>query len=93
MIRSFKQKNLEAFFTKGDGGKVPAELRKRVRSKLDMMWSAMSLRSLTAAPGNQLHPLQGKRRGEYALHVSGPWCLTFRYKDGNFYDIGLEQYH
>lgn len=93
MIKSFQKKSLEECFRAGQCTHIQTELRKRVLRKLDMLNAATSLRDLAAAPGNQLHRLKGNRSDEHAIHVSGPWCLVFRYDSGDFYDVTLEQYH
>jgi proteic killer suppression protein len=93
MIKSFGKKYLEECFRNGQCTRVPAELRKRILRKLDMMHAAISLEDLAKAPGNKLHRLKGDRQDKHALHVSGKWCLVFRYDKGDFYDVALEQYH
>jgi proteic killer suppression protein len=44
-------------------------------------------------PGLQLHELKGKRKGTWAVKVSGNWRVTFvfRGKDAKFVDY--EDYH
>ena len=29
----------------------------------------------------------------YSIHVNGPWCITFEFRDGEAYRVNLEQYH
>ena len=36
-------------------------------------------------------PLRGKPK-RYALHVNGPWRITFEWRDGDTYSVDLEQY-
>ncbi len=44
-------------------------------------------------PGFRLHPLKGKQKGLWAIDVSGNWRVTFRFQEGNVYDINYEDYH
>jgi proteic killer suppression protein len=44
-------------------------------------------------PGWALHPLKGKRQGEYAISVTGNYRLTFRFENGEVRDVNLEDYH
>lgn len=44
-------------------------------------------------PGWGLHPLKGKRSGDWAIKVNGPWRITFRFIDGNAHVVDYEQYH
>jgi len=40
-----------------------------------------------------LHPLKGKRQGQWAITVNGPWRICFRFKDGHAYDVEIIDYH
>lgn len=44
-------------------------------------------------PGFRLHPLKGKKKGLWAIRVSGSWRMTFRFHEGNVYDVDYEDYH
>lgn len=44
-------------------------------------------------PGLAFHALKGDRRGEFAVSVTGNWRITFRFSDGDAYDVNLEDYH
>ncbi len=44
-------------------------------------------------PGYRFHPLKGKRKGAYAVSVSGNWRLTFSFEGENAIDVCLEDYH
>ena len=39
------------------------------------------------------HPLGGNRKGEYSMHVTANWRLTFEFKDGEAIDVNYEDYH
>jgi toxin HigB-1 len=44
-------------------------------------------------PGFNFHPLKGDRTPRYSVHVSGPWCITFEFFEGDAYRVDFEQYH
>jgi len=44
-------------------------------------------------PGLNLHELKGKRKGSYAVKVSGNWRVAFLIADGDVCDVGYEDYH
>ena len=44
-------------------------------------------------PGYRLHPLKGKRKGYWAVNVTGNWCITFRFEGGDVRDVNYEDYH
>jgi proteic killer suppression protein len=44
-------------------------------------------------PGLELHQLRGNRKGIWAVKVSGNWCITFRIRNGDAFDVNYEDYH
>jgi toxin HigB-1 len=44
-------------------------------------------------PGYRWHELKGDRQGTWSVTVNGNWRLTFTFKDGDAYDVDLEDYH
>ncbi|MGC8494611.1 MAG: type II toxin-antitoxin system RelE/ParE family toxin [Syntrophobacteraceae bacterium] len=93
MIKTFAQVWLEDFWNEGSHKHVPPELSQRLIRKLDMVNRSKELKDLAAPPSNHLHPLRGDRQGQWAISVSGPWRLCFRFEDGEIFDLELVQYH
>jgi len=92
MIRSFRHKGLADLFRTGASGKVRADLQARVLRRLDALDVAEALEQLNL-PGFDFHVLKGFKPPRYTLHVNGPWCITFEWKEGEASHVGLEQYH
>lgn len=44
-------------------------------------------------PGFDFHGLKDHNPTCYTVHVNGPWCITFEFKDGDAYVLDFEQYH
>lgn len=44
-------------------------------------------------PGSDFHRLKGNRKDVYSVHVNGNWTITFQFKNGDAYDVDLEDYH
>jgi toxin HigB-1 len=44
-------------------------------------------------PGWRWRPLKGKRKGEYAVAVSGNWRVTFKFDGEHAIEVNLEDYH
>ena len=93
MIKSFKQKWLEDFYYKDVKSGIKAQLQARVFRKLKLIDYASCLEDLRSQPGNKLHPLTGKKKGQWAIAVNGPWRLCFYFEQGEASDIELVQYH
>jgi proteic killer suppression protein len=92
MIKTFKHKGLERFFTKGDHRGIPAQSASRIERMLDRL-DASKVPADMDVPGYRFHPLKGERSGEFATSVSGNWRLTFRFIDEDVIDVNLEDYH
>ena len=44
-------------------------------------------------PGFRLHPLKGKRAGQWSVRVSGNWRIVFRFDSGAAVDVDFVDYH
>ena len=93
VIKSFSDKDLERCWTDEKCGKIKQDLVRRVLRKLDVLDAATSLEDVYGTPGCRGHELSGQRAGEYTIEVNGPWRIVFRFRNGDAYDVGLEQYH
>jgi proteic killer suppression protein len=59
---------------------------------VDVLAAAQELRDIDAH-GFDLHALKGDREGQWSISVSGNWRITFRFANGEAFDINLEDYH
>ncbi|ARB47591.1 type II toxin-antitoxin system RelE/ParE family toxin [Alloalcanivorax xenomutans] len=92
MIKSFRDKGLQRFFTTGSTAGVQTPHAKRLRMQLAALDTATVIEDMDI-PGFSLHPLKGKAKGRWSIRVSGNWRLTFEFKDGNAYVLNYEDYH
>ena len=92
VIRTFRHKGLEAFFTKDDPRKILADRVDRITRLLDRLDDAKTPQDMNL-PGWGFHELKGRRKGEYAVAVSGNWRITFRFEGVDAFDVNLEDYH
>lgn len=76
-----------------DARKIPRELWNMIRRKLDALDAAADLQDLQFPPGNRLHPLKGDQRGRHAISVNDQYRISFRWKDGNAWEVRCEDYH
>ena len=44
-------------------------------------------------PNIRLQKLKGGRRDCWSVTIRLPWCITFNYKDGEFSEVRIENYH
>lgn len=92
MIRGFRHKGLERFFTKSDRRGIDARQADRIRRILDRLDVVVKPEDMNL-PGLRFHGLKGDRKGAYAVSVSGNWRITFRFEEADAVDINLEDYH
>lgn len=91
MIRSFRHKGLKELFEKGSSARVQKTLQDRSLRRLDALDRATAAQDMNV-PGFDFHALHGSPR-RYTVHVSGPWCITFEFEEGDAFRVDLEQYH
>lgn len=77
MIRTFRHRGLKRVF-QGDTSKVRADQARRIADDL---------------PGYRLHPLKGALKGMWSVTISGNWRITFRFADGDAFEVDLTDYH
>lgn len=92
MIRSFRHKGLERFFTKSERSGIDAKQAGRIARVLDRLDAAVRPEDMNL-PGYKFHQLKGDRRGVFAVWVTGNWRITFGFKDGEAVNVNLEDYH
>jgi toxin HigB-1 len=92
LIRSFRSKELAAFFS----GEVPVRLRPlaaQLSRRLQILDAATSTMALAGLPSNHFEALKGDRRGQYSIRVNVQWRLCFRFEGEDAYDVELVDYH
>ncbi|MDE2487199.1 MAG: type II toxin-antitoxin system RelE/ParE family toxin [Alphaproteobacteria bacterium] len=92
MIRSFKNKGLERFASKGDASKLSVQNKARITRILQRLDAAVTPQEMDV-PGWRFHPLKGDQGGRYAVDASGNWRITFAFEGEDAVDVDLEDYH
>ena len=91
LIKTIKDKQLKALWESGKS-RIDSRLHERILLRLAYLDEAESLEHLNL-PGFDFHGLHGYSPKRYTIHVNGPWCITFEFRDGDAYAVKLEQYH
>ncbi len=65
----------------------------RIERRLAALDDATAPADLGQFPGFKLHPLKGKRQGEWAIRLTGNMRITFRFEGEEVVDVNLEDYH
>lgn len=92
MIKSFSHKGLEDFFYDGTKKGIQGKQAERLGDILDRLDASREIKDMDY-PGSGLHPLNGKKKGRWAVKVSGNWRITFEFEAGDAYNVNYEDYH
>ncbi|MBI4402530.1 MAG: type II toxin-antitoxin system RelE/ParE family toxin [Deltaproteobacteria bacterium] len=96
MIRNFANKVANEIWESDRSKAMPQELWIRSKALLTMMHATSNINDLKIKgrpPNIRLHKLKGDRRDEWSVTIKLPWCITFRFKSGEFLDVKIENYH
>ncbi|MGR3177724.1 MAG: type II toxin-antitoxin system RelE/ParE family toxin [Candidatus Anammoxibacter sp.] len=89
MIKNIAHKGLKKIFEKGNISSVQPSHVKKIRLILGLLDNAKVIGDVNF-PGSDLHRLKGDKKGLWSVHVSGNWCITFRFEDGDIFVDKLE---
>jgi proteic killer suppression protein len=92
VIKSFSHKGLEDFFYDGTKKGIQAKHAEKLADILDRLDAAVSIEDMNF-PGSNLHPLRPKKKGRWAVKVSGNWRVTFQFREGDAHEVDYEDYH
>jgi proteic killer suppression protein len=92
MIRRFRHRGLERLYTRGDSSGVNAQHVRKLRQILLALDHSTGPAGMSV-PGFRLHALQGSRRGQWAVSVSGNWRVVFEFDGPDATNIDLLDYH
>ena len=73
--------------------RLPKLLWPIIRRKLDAIHRARKLPDVHLPSGNRLEELKGRRSGVFSVRVNDQYRITFRFKEGDAYDVTCEDYH
>jgi len=93
MIRSFRTKETERLFNRRYVRKLPYEIHRRAKMKLNLIDAASTLNDLSIPPGNRLEQLSGDRNGQWSVRINQQWRICFTWYDGDAYDVEIVDYH
>jgi proteic killer suppression protein len=93
MIKSFADKETEKLFGRRFSRKLPQDIQRTARIKLEILDAAEVLEDLRIPPGNRLEKLSGDRKGQYSIRVDDQWRICFIWRSGDAYDVEIVDYH
>lgn len=92
MIKSFKHKGLEKFFSQGIRRHINPKHTEKLARILDRLDASTSPRDMDL-PGYRLHQLSGKQKGAWSVWVTGNCRATFRFDGADAVAVDYLDYH
>lgn len=93
MIKSFADKECERIFNGHYSRRLPSELQRRAKMRLDRINAALELSDLRIPPSHRLEKLSGDREGQYSIRINDQWRVCFRWNEGNAHEVEITDYH
>lgn len=96
MIVSFNGKIVQDIWNTNRSKTLPRELWIRAKALLTIMHATSTLEDLKIKgepPTIRLHKLKGDRKEYWSVTIKLPWCITFKFKSGEFSEVKIGNYH
>lgn len=96
MVVNFGNKAAREIWEENRTKSLPRETWIRAKALLTIMHATSVLEDLKIQgqpPNIRLHKLKGNRKDYWSVAIKLPWCITFRFKKGEFSDVKIEDYH
>ena len=93
MIKSFADKETEKIFNREFSRKLPPDIQRPARRKLEVLNAAETLEDLRMPPSNHLEKLSGTRKGQYSIRINSQWRICFTWKESNAHLVEIVDYH
>lgn len=96
MIRNFANKAAQDIWGADKSKTVPKDLWIRAKALLTIIHGTSAIEDLKIKgqpPNIRLHKLKGGPKDEWSVTIILPWCITFKFKSGEFLDVKIENYH
>ena len=86
-------KNAERIFRGLPVRRLPADIRRRTRMRLQRIVAAVALSDLRRPPSHRLEALRGDRAGQHSIRINDQWRICFVWTDQGAREIEITDYH
>jgi len=93
MIKSFADTETEKVFNREFSRKLPPEIQRNARRKLELLNVAKVLNDMRIPPRNRLEKLVGDRDGQHSIRVNQRWRICFIWRNGDAHHVEIVDYH
>ncbi len=93
MIKSYRDKETEKVPKGRFSRRLPTEIQRRTKMRLDRINAATVLEDLRGPPSHHLEVLGGDRKDEHGIRINDQWRICFEWIEGNAYNVEITDYH
>jgi proteic killer suppression protein len=93
MIKSFASKETEKLFRRRRSQRLPQDIQRAARRKLEILDAAEALQDLRIPPSNRLEKLLGDRKGQYSIRINDQWRISFEWRKSDAFNVEIVDYH
>ncbi len=96
MIKNLNGKITKNIVSKGEYRGFSQELNERalkLMQALDSVNSFPDLKKICEPPSLKIHKLKGNMGEFWSITIKKPWCIIFKYEQGQFIDVEIGDYH
>ena len=92
-MNRFRNEDAKRLFAGQTVGRLPADIQRRARLRLQRVVAASVLTDLRVPPSHRLEVLRGDRQGQYSIRVNDQWRVCFVWTDRGAMEIEVTDYH
>ena len=92
-MNRFRDRNTERIFYGQTVRRLPIDIQRRARMRLQRVVAATVLADLRVPPSHRLKSLRGNRIGQYSIRINDQWRVCFKWTDQGAMDIEITDYH
>ena len=92
-MNRFRNDEAERLFAGQTVRRLPADIQRRARMRVQRVVAAAALTDLRVPPSHRLEALRGDREGQYSIRVNDQWRVCFVWTDRGAMEIEVTDYH
>ena len=92
-MKRFRHRDAELLFQGRHVRRLPPDIQRRARMRLQRVIAAAALSDLRVPPSHRLEALSGDRAGEHSIRINDQWRVCFIWTDQGAMEIEVVDYH
>lgn len=92
-MNRFRDSDAARIFTGQYVRRLPPDIYRRARMRLQRVVAAVALTDLGVPPSHHLESLRGDRVGQYSIRINDQWRVCFVWTDQGAMEIEIVDYH